>query len=381
MAHDMPVYVLWLLNWIVRLAIGIKRNGKKYLLLVYFLLLSLLLSSSFISLFRLLFYIRPLRLSTAFALNLDIYTPTISISIQINRLLIKDRSLSQPTGKEINKDLYNNIQRTDIVALFLATATSCTLRCFYIVGVSVEKEIVLSRSWPDHRPTPPCPDSSFELLQDILSSPSSILTLLYPHPPLSSSSFTFHHPSLWLYYIYCTQLDGLVGIVACAFSTTTTAAYLFFHFSPLFNPFITLSHIPLQSPYFSPLIILFVYCHLPYLVSFISLYVAFSDWQPWCVEEASLATGISSGRTCTVWAPRQPNLGANNPQILVFHFRFFSIFFFALRMRSRSWLWYVAVWLCWCVLYRALKSIYLCSFHWCVIRCSGSLSYDLIYLA
>ena len=47
--------------------------------------------------------------------------------VQINRLLIKDRTVSSVTSsKEINKDLYNNIQRTDIVALFLATATSCT---------------------------------------------------------------------------------------------------------------------------------------------------------------------------------------------------------------------------------------------------------------
>ena len=127
-----------------------------------------------------------------------LHPPSISITIQINRLLIKDRSLSQPTGKEINKDLYNNIQRTDIVALFLATATSCTLRCFYIVGVSVERKIVLSRSWPDHRPTP-CPDSSFEPLQDILSSPSSILTLLYPHLPLFLTMVILHwlHSTWW----------------------------------------------------------------------------------------------------------------------------------------------------------------------------------------
>ena len=50
-----------------------------------------------------------------------VFSSLLFSTVQINRLLIKDRGATQI----IDKDLYNNIQRTDIVALFLATTASC----------------------------------------------------------------------------------------------------------------------------------------------------------------------------------------------------------------------------------------------------------------
>lgn len=54
--------------------------------------------------------------------NFDTPFTGIFYAMEINRLLIKDRALYK--GQGMDKELYNNIQRTDIVALFLATATS-----------------------------------------------------------------------------------------------------------------------------------------------------------------------------------------------------------------------------------------------------------------
>jgi len=61
--------------------------------------------------------------------NFDTPLTGVFYAMEINRLLIKDRAprvSDPPTGPPVkgNLDLYNNIQRTDIIALFLATATS-----------------------------------------------------------------------------------------------------------------------------------------------------------------------------------------------------------------------------------------------------------------